>query len=339
MGAEQWLLDVRDLRTYFHTDDGTVKAVDGVSFSINPGQTVGLVGESGCGKTVTSQSILKIVPQPGRIESGAIWFRRPDGSVVDIASLDPWGRTIRSIRGKEIGFIFQEPMVSLSPVHSVGSQLCEVLRIHDRTMSKEAARSRAESLLTQVGLPNAAALLDSYIHQLSGGMRQRVMVALALSCGPRLLIADEPTTAVDVTIQAKNLALLTELIQQQRMALLLVTHDLGVIAEVADEVVVMYLGRVVERSPVKKLFHEPLHPYTQALLQSIPRADVKTAGDLSVIRGSVPDPYTRPPGCHFAPRCEEFIPGQCDAAEPALIAVNPEQEVRCILHAEERATV
>jgi peptide/nickel transport system ATP-binding protein len=350
----QPILEVRELRTYFFPDEGTVKAVDGASFEVYPGRTLGIVGESGCGKSVTAKSILRIVERPGRIVGGEIHLRYPDGlsspggapgptgtvrphggngrrSTVDLVKLDPTGQEIRRIRGGEIGLVFQEPMTSFSPVHTIGNQMLETIRFHTR-VDQTAARARAIEMLRLVGIPRPERRIDEYAFQLSGGLRQRAMIALALSCHPRILIADEPTTALDVTTQAQILDLLRQLQAQERMAVVLITHNLGVIAEMCDEVVVMYLGRVVERGSVDAIFHAPKHPYTRALLRSIPsiRAPVRTK--LPTIAGSIPHPYNRPSGCPFHPRCPDFIPGVCDRSEPSLRAVADGQAASCFLY-------
>src|SRR5512146_1917514 len=263
------LLSVHNLKTYFFQDEGTVKAVDGATFDVYPGKTLGIVGESGCGKSVTAQSILQIVDQPGRIVEGAIVLCRADGTVVDLTQLHPNSKEMRLIRGTEIGLVFQEPMTSFSPVHTVGNQIVEAIRLHCGVGERE-ARLKAVETLRQVGIPKPERRIDEYAFELSGGLRQRAMIAVALSCDPRLLIADEPTTALDVTTQAQILDLLRQMQEQRGMAIMLITHNLGVIAEMADDVVVMYLGRVVEQGPVDAIFHNARHPYTKALLQSIP---------------------------------------------------------------------
>ncbi|MCY3978061.1 MAG: ABC transporter ATP-binding protein, partial [Chloroflexi bacterium] len=263
------VLEVRDLRTYFHLTEGTLKAVDGVDFTIAPHQTVGIIGESGSGKSVTAQSILQIVPPPGAIETGEIILRRNDGSTVDVGKLDPRSRAIRAIRGAEVSMVFQEPMTSLSPVHTIGAQIVEAIRLHIES-DKKKAKELALDMINRVGISNPAQRFDEYPHQLSGGMRQRAMIAMALSCSPSLLIADEPTTALDVTVQAQILELMKELQAQFGMAIMYITHDLGVIAEIADEVNVMYLGRVVERASTVELFTNPRHPSTRRPLKSIP---------------------------------------------------------------------
>ena len=282
MNEDQLLLEVKNLRTYFFLGEGTVRAVDGADFGIGRGHTLGVVGESGCGKSVTALSVLRIVPSPGRIVEGEILFHRllrGDGSsvtqVVDLTALNPRGSEIRSIRGAEIAMVFQEPMTSLSPVHTIGNQIMEGITLHQE-VSKAEARERALGMLARVGMPQPSQTIDSYPHQLSGGMRQRGMIAMALSCNPSLLIADEPTTALDVTTEAQILELMRDLQQELGMAIMYITHDLGVIAEMAEEVVVMYLGKVVERADVDSLFYDPQHPYTRALLKSIPRIGRKS---------------------------------------------------------------
>jgi oligopeptide/dipeptide ABC transporter ATP-binding protein len=332
---QQPLLSVRNLKTYFFASEGLTRAVDGVSFDIYPGQTLGIVGESGCGKSVTARSILRIVERPGRIVDGQIILRRtaPDGrtSAVDLVRLDPEGREMHQIRGGEIALIFQEPMSSFSPVHTVGEQIVEAIRLH-RPLSKRAARERAVELLKLVGVPRPEGRLDEYAYQLSGGLRQRAMIAMALAADPKLLIADEPTTALDVTTQAQILDLLQELQERTGMAIMLITHDLGVIAQMADDVVVMYLGRVVEEGPVEAIFHAPKHPYTQALLRSIPDVQAEPRVKLPTISGSIPHPFNRPPGCPFHPRCPVALPGRCDRVVPELVTVAERHTVSCHLY-------
>jgi oligopeptide/dipeptide ABC transporter ATP-binding protein len=346
------LLAVRDLKTYFFQDDGLVKAVDGASFDVFAGRTLGIVGESGCGKSVTARSIMRIVDRPGRIVGGQILLRRDGKSVsrlvgksvrrrdhegaVDLVKLRADGAEMRAINGGEIGLIFQEPMTSFSPVHTVGNQIVEAIRLH-RRMSPKEARARAIELLRLVGVPRAEGRVDEYAHQLSGGLRQRAMIAMALAADPRLLIADEPTTALDVTTQSQILNLLLDLQERNGMAIMLITHDLGVIAEMADDVVVMYLGRVVEEGPVDDIFHAPKHPYTRALLRSIPSVDSPPRRKLPTISGSIPHPYNRPPGCPFHTRCPDFMPGLCNVVEPALAPVGAGQMAACFLYPEVRA--
>jgi peptide/nickel transport system ATP-binding protein len=328
------LLSVRGLKTYFFSDEGTVKAVDGASFDVYPGRTLGIVGESGCGKSVTARSILRIVEEPGRIVDGQILLRREaaGGDLdLDLVKLRPNGREIRSIRTGVIAYVFQEPMTSFSPVHTIGNQIVEAIQVH-RKVGKREARERGIELLRRVGIPRAQERMDEYAFQLSGGLRQRAMIAMALSCDPKLLIADEPTTALDVTTQAQILDLLWDLQEQNGMAIILITHNLGVVAEMADDVVVMYLGRVVEEGPVDDIFYAPKHPYTQLLLQSIPSVHSIPREKLPTISGSIPHPYSRPHGCPFHPRCPSFMRGVCDAHEPELLSVTERQSVSCFLY-------
>lgn len=333
------LLSVRNLETYFFADEGVTKAVDGASFDVYPGRTLGIVGESGCGKSVTARSILRIVEHPGRIVGGEILLRQigengPDPhSAVDLTTLGQNSRAMRAIRGDAISLVFQEPMTSFSPVHTIGNQIIEAIRVH-RRVSKQEARDRAVELLRRVGISRPEARLDEYAFQMSGGLRQRAMIAMALSCDPVLLIADEPTTALDVTTQAQILELLQELQQQNGMAIILITHNLGVVAETADDVVVMYLGRAVEQGPVDAIFYEPKHPYTKSLLRSIPSIDAPPRVPLPTIAGTIPHPFNRPPGCPFHPRCPSFMPGVCDKDEPAMRDVGPGQDAACFLYPE-----
>ncbi len=327
---DQPLLTIRGLKTYFRSDEGLVRAVDGLDLEIGHGQIVGMVGESGCGKSVTAQSILQVVPLPGRVEGGEILLNA-NGQSVDIATLDPKGKEIRKIRGLEISMIFQEPMTAFSPVHTVGNQIMEAIRVH-RDIDRAEARARALAMLSRVGIPKPDQRIDAYPYQLSGGMRQRAMIAMALCCRPKLLIADEPTTALDVTIQAQILDLIRELQGEMHMAVLLITHNLGVVAEVADEVVIMYLGKEVERAPVIELFENPLHPYTRQLLKSVPRPGVRHQGKLENIKGILPNPFHRPAGCPFHPRCPDFMPGTCDKQTPALEDMGKGHSVACFLH-------
>jgi peptide/nickel transport system ATP-binding protein len=292
---------------------------------------VGIVGESGCGKSVAARSILRIVERPGRIVSGSILWR-DNSHPIDLAQLDEEGEEIRAIRGGEIGLVFQEPMTSFSPVHTIGDQIAESLVLHRRLSSRD-ARARTIELLRRVGIPLPEQRVSAYPFQLSGGLRQRAMIAMALACEPKLLIADEPTTALDVTTQAQILDLLRRLQRENRMALMLITHNLGVVAEMADDVVVMYLGRVVEQGPVDAIFHDPKHPYTRALLGSIPSIDAPARGRLPTIAGSIPHPYNRPSGCPFHPRCQSYMAGTCESYAPRLAEVEPGHEVSCFLYA------
>ena len=329
--AREPLLSVRDLATHFPLDEGNVVAVDGVSFDLYEGQTLGIVGESGCGKSVTALSIMMALSRPGRIVNGEILYRKSPNEVVDLAALEPNGREMRAIRGAEIGYIFQEPMTAFSPVHTVGNQLIEAIRLH-QDIDKKEARSLAIELLRQVEVPLAEQRLDAYSWELSGGLRQRVMIAAVMASNPRVLIADEPTTALDVTTQAQILDLMRSLQQQSGMSIIMITHDLGVIAEMADHVAVMYLGKVVESAPVDDIFHAPKHPYTRALLRSIPKIETEAEEELATISGTVPHAYSRPEGCLFHPRCPEFMAGTCDAHPPALTAVSPDHDVSCFLY-------
>jgi oligopeptide/dipeptide ABC transporter ATP-binding protein len=319
------LLEVKDLHVSFFLTEGTIRAVNGVSFQVERGKTLGIVGESGCGKSVTARAILNMVRRPGRILSGEINYYGQSDTPVNLAQLNPTGRDIRRIRWGEIAMIFQEPMTSLSPVHTIGNQMVEALRLH-LNMDKQEAAQRAVQLLDRVGLPQPDQLLQRYRHELSGGMRQRVMIAMALSCNPKLLIADEPTTAVDVTTQAQILNLMRDLQDEYGMAIIFITHALGVIAEIADTVVVMYLGEEAEVAPVDAIYHNPGHPYTQALLRSIPRHDMKL-DRLHTIEGNVPDPMNMPDGCKFHPRCPHYIPDQC--ADPPYHQIGDQHWVRC----------
>ena len=326
------LIEVQDLHTHFFTDDGVIRAIDGVSFEVGRGRTLCIVGESGCGKSVTGRSILRIVDRPGRIVSGRIIYRPEGAAPVDITALSPMSRTMREIRGGEIGMIFQEPMTALGPVQTIGKQIGETIRIH-QGVSKKEARARTIALLRRVGIPSPETRIDAYPFQLSGGLRQRAMIALGLSCSPKLLIADEPTTALDVTTQAVILDLIKELQDETGLAVMFITHDLGVVAEIADDVAVIYLGRVVEKAPVDTLFSAPRHPYTRALMRSIPRLG-GSREPLASIRGIVPNPFRRPTGCPFHPRCDSFMPGKCDVIEPAETLLPDGTRVRCLLYSD-----
>jgi peptide/nickel transport system ATP-binding protein len=338
------LIEVKNLQTYFHLAEGVVRAVDGVDLSIRRGRTLGVVGESGCGKSMTAHSIMRIVPSPGQIQGGQILFHRQrgeDGSrsvteAIDLAQLKASGKEMRDIRGNEISMVFQEPMTALSPVLSVGHQIMEAVVLHQQ-VSKSTAREIAIDILARVKMPNPERIVDNYPFELSGGMRQRAVIAMALSCSPSLLIADEPTTALDVTTEAQILDLMRDLQQDLDMAIMYITHNLGVIAEMADEVAVMYLGRVVEQGPVESIFFSPKHPYTQGLLQSIPHLDEVLKTDkadrrLWTIKGVVPDPYTRLKGCPFHPRCPECIAGVCDQDVPPVVESEPGHIVACHLY-------
>ncbi|OGA15331.1 MAG: dipeptide/oligopeptide/nickel ABC transporter ATP-binding protein [Betaproteobacteria bacterium RIFCSPLOWO2_02_FULL_66_14] len=319
------LLEIRGLTVQFATDDGIVHAVDGVDLGVDRGETLGVVGESGCGKSVTALSVMKLIPMPpGRIVSGEILWQGRD--LVPLGSDE-----MRAIRSKEIAIVFQEPMTSLNPVYTVGDQVAEVIRLHER-LSRRAAMDKAVEMLRLVHIPHPERRIRDYPHQFSGGMRQRVMIAMALACDPRLLIADEPTTALDVTIQAQILDILSELKSRMGMAVMLITHAMGVIAETAQRVAVMYAGKVVEEAPVKELFGAPRHPYTQGLIRSIPRIDTAVVGRkrLEAISGSVPPLVDPPPGCRFAPRCPHAR-AECLAETPPLRVVAPGHKVACVL--------
>lgn len=320
------LLEVKNLKTYFYTEDGTVRAVDGVDFSIYPGEVLGIVGESGCGKSVTSLSIMRLISVPGKIVEGEINF---DGKNLVTATEEE----MMQVRGNRISMIFQQPQSALNPVFRAGDQISEVLNIH-QDFGKEAGRERAVELLKLVGIPEPDRRADSFPHELSGGMSQRVMIAMALACVPDLLIADEPTTALDVTIQAQILDLMRDMKNQLGSAMMLITHDLGVIAEMANRVVVMYAGEIVEESPVATLFDKPLHPYTQGLIGSIPvLGEIRER--LDVIPGSVPNLISLPPGCRFAPRCRARVEHNltvCTDQHPGLVEVSEGHKVRCWLY-------
>ncbi len=324
------LLEVQNLQTQFPTKDGIVKAVDDVSFFIDEGELLGLVGESGCGKSITALSIMRLISHPGKIVGGSINFK---GRELTIASENE----MRAIRGNDIAMIFQDPMTSLNPVYTVGEQIAEALRLH-RNLNKKDAWDAAISAMEEVAIPSPSRRVNDYPHQLSGGMRQRVMIAMALACGPELLIADEPTTALDVTIQAQILELLNELRETRQLAILLITHDLGVVAETADRVCVMYTGKIVEESPVDDMFEDPKHPYTRGLLNSVPKlTDIDSEKEvrLSTIEGVVPSPTELPPGCHFAPRCA-FKKDICELGDIELRQIDENIKVRCVLFEDER---
>lgn len=319
------LLEVTNLQTHFPTRAGLVKAVNDVSFTVSEGELVGLVGESGCGKSITALSIMRLIYPPGKIAAGSIRFK---GEELTTATDD----RMREIRGNDIAMIFQDPMTSLNPVYTVGEQIAEALRLH-RKLDKKAAWSAAIDAMREVSIPSPERRASDYPHQLSGGMRQRVMIAMALACDPELLIADEPTTALDVTIQAQILELLDSLRQTRKLAVLLITHDLGVVAETADRVCVMYTGKIVEESDVNQLFADPKHPYTRGLLHSVPKltaAEVERQSRLQTIEGTVPSPTELPAGCHFAPRCAFRMP-ECTRHEIPLFELEHGVKVRCLL--------
>jgi peptide/nickel transport system ATP-binding protein len=336
------LLKVEDLRAYFFMDEGTVKAVDGVSFEVFPGKVVGIVGESGCGKSVTMKAVLQILEPSARIVSGKVTLRSRFNSLdpnspeelVELTRLHPNSRKIRKIRGSEIALIPQEPMAAFSPVHTVGDQIMETILLH-QDVSRRQARQIAIDVFRSVGISMPEQRIDAYSWELSGGLRQRAIIAMALSCNPRLLIADEPTTAIDVTTQAQILKLLRKLQEERQTSIIFITHDLGVIAQMADEVVVMYLGMVMEKGPVHTIFKAAKHPYTQALLRSIPSVQSTPRLKLPTIAGSIAHPFNRPSGCPFHPRCAHFMRGVCDASQPALAPVAEGHYVSCFLYSSE----
>ena len=314
------ILKVKDLKTYFYTEEGIVPAIDGLDFELEKGETLAIVGESGCGKSVTSQSILQIVPiPPGKIESGEIYYNDED-------LLKKSEKEMQKIRGNEISMIFQEPLTSLNPVFTIGKQICDILKLHQK-MNKKEARERALEMLKKVRIPSPEQVLDEYPHQLSGGMRQRAMIAMALACNPSILIADEPTTALDVTIQAQIIHLLQELKEGNQMSIILITHDMGVVAQIAQNVLVMYAGQAVEYADVRQIFAEPLHPYTLGLLKSIPSVHDKK-DELYSIRGSIPSPKEYPEGCRFSLRCDEAC-DKCRSQMPPLKELPDGRKVRC----------
>ncbi|MBU8919166.1 ABC transporter ATP-binding protein [Neobacillus sp. 114] len=325
MGATETLLEVKNLHTHFYTENGVVPSVNGVSFSINKGETVGIVGESGCGKSVTSLSILQLVDESGKIVNGEILFEGED-----LTSFSK--KQMRKIRGNKISMIFQEPLTSLNPVFTIGSQITEAIQLH-QNVTKQEAKQKAIEMLKRVGIPRAEKLYYSFPHLLSGGMRQRVMIAMALSCNPQLLIADEPTTALDVTIQAQILNLMKDLIKEYQTSIIMITHDLGVVAEMVDRVIVMYAGQIVEHNNVFDLFKNPLHPYTKGLLNSTPKIH-ELKDQLESIEGNVPIPSELPLGCKFHPRCP-FAMDKCQSQEPPLMELAHGAQVRCWLHEEQ----
>lgn len=342
---DQPLLRVENLKAYFFADEGIVKAVDGVSFNVFPGKVVGIVGESGCGKSVTMKAILRILERSAKIVSGKVTLRSrlnsedPDSpeELIELTNLHPNSKTLRKIRGGELALIPQEPMAAFSPVHTVGSQIMETILLH-QDVSKEEARQIAINVFRAVGISMPEQRIDAYSWELSGGLRQRAIIAMALSCNPRLLIADEPTTAIDVTTQAQILKLLRSLQEERQMAIIFITHDLGVIAQMADEVVVMYLGMVMEKGPVNAIFKNAQHPYTQALLRSIPSVQSESRVKLPTIAGSIAHPFNRPAGCPFHPRCRHFMRGVCDVNQPRLVEMGTEHYVSCFLYSSEAAS-
>lgn len=308
------ILQVEDLRTYFYLDEGEVRAVDGVSFSMERGKALAIVGESGCGKSVTAYSILRLIQRPGKIVAGKIFLHPKDGASIEMVSLDDRSEILFHVRGGLVSMIFQEPMTALSPVHTIGNQICEAVLLH-QDVTKEEAAARAVEMLGKVGMPNPESRLDQYPFEMSGGMRQRIVIAMALACNPELLIADEPTTALDVTIQAQIVDLMKRLQQEMGTSVILITHDLGVVAQFADEIAVMYLGRIVEQADTRSIIKKPRHPYTIALLRSLPSLS-RSHERLPSIEGSVPSLTEIPPGCPFHPRCPYMQTGKCNVGGP-----------------------
>jgi peptide/nickel transport system ATP-binding protein len=354
------LIEIRDLHVEFNVRLGIVKAVDGLDLDIRRGQTMGVIGESGCGKSITARAILKMIPKPGKVTGGTInYYRQKKANgkaesvdIIDLTRVDPDSELIRQIRGGEIGMIFQEPMSSLTPVYTAGTHINEAVSLHHlmplkklgdqmaetiaahRKVTKQEGRDIAIDMLRRVGIPKPNERVDSYPHQLSGGQRQRVMIAIALSCEPAMLIADEPTTALDVSIEAQILDIMRELQESVNMAIMFITHNLGVIAEMANEITVMYMGKQVERAKAEKLFYDAKHPYTIALLKSVPKVGRKTSERLASIEGMVPDPFNLPTGCVFHPRCPSFMPGKCDQIVPTWKQIGDDHWVRCLLYEE-----
>ncbi len=327
------LLEVKKLQVHFATDEGLIEAVRDVSFEIKRGETVAIVGESGCGKSVMARAILRIVPAPGRIVEGRVNYYR-DGRAIELTALEEKGPEIRAIRGADIAMIFQEPMATFSPVHTIGNQINEAIILH-QGINQASATAQTLDILNRVGMPRPSRIIHRYPHQLSGGMLQRAMIAMALSCRPQLLIADEPTTALDVTTQAQILRLLYDLQREFNMAILFITHDLSVVSQFADRVEVMYLGEVVESTDVITLFEDPKHPYTRALLNSIPQTGAGRGQRLQSIAGAIPNPLHRPSGCLFHPRCDSFQPGICDLVSPKEIDIDRGHRARCVLYDEQ----
>lgn len=338
------IVSIRNLHIHFHTDIGVARALNGVNLDVPRGKVLGVVGESGCGKSVMALSVMRLVPHPGRIAKGEIWLSRQRNAAsgngteihedINLAALERNGPEIRRIRGAELAMIFQEPMTSLNPSYTVGNQIMEAVVLHQKTTMHE-AHKHAVDMLDRVGMPNAKAVVSRYPHELSGGMRQRAMIAMALSCTPSMLIADEPTTALDVTTEAQILDVMRDLQDALGMTIMFITHNLGVVAQMCDEVAVMYLGRVVERATIEDIFYNPAHPYTQALLHSIPRAGSRMRERLKPIRGMVPDPYAETVGCAFYPRCDQAIPDKCGVKWPVNHTIGPTHTVRCYLYTDE----
>ena len=331
---EEYILQVKNLQTYFYMDTGVLKAVDDVTFNLKRHETIGIIGESGCGKSVTSHSIMRTIQPPGKIVGGEILYSDGERPAVDLIKENPDGKYMRSLRGAQISMIFQEPMASLSPVYTIGAQMVEAILVHQPKKDKAAAKARSIEMLAKVGMPHPEQRFGDYPHQLSGGMCQRAMIALALINSPEILIADEPTTALDVTVQAQITELMKELQKQMGMSIVYITHDMGVIAEMADSIAVMYLGRIVESASTKEIFSNPLHPYTQRLLKSMPVLGKKTGSRLETINGNVPVPLNLPPECGFCSRCTEARE-RCRREIPPLIEIKPGHSVRCFKYGPE----
>jgi len=331
------LIRITNLKVSFPLDEGTVQALDGIDLSIRKGHVVGIVGESGCGKSITARSILRIIPSPGKIDQGEILLKTtlgsPDGDeqVIDLAKIDPDSDLLRQVRWGEISMIFQEPMTSFSSYHTLGDQISEAVLVH-RKITKKDARELAIQMLERVGIPNASTRVNQYPHEFSGGMRQRAMIAMALICNPSMLIADEPTTSLDVTIQAQMLELMRDLRMDFGSSIMFITHNLGVIAQIADEVCIMYMGKIVERGTVSNIFHDPKHPYTVDLLQAIPKITGKVKERLVAIEGNVPSPFERISGCPFHPRCGRVLQGVCDTQVPGEIDFGKGHKAVCHLY-------
>jgi oligopeptide/dipeptide ABC transporter ATP-binding protein len=329
---EEYILQINDLKTYFMLDEGTLKAVNGVNLHLNRKEVLGIIGESGCGKSVMAQSILQIVEYPGEIVSGEIYYKYSNGEIIDLAKQKPKGKYMREFRGKEISMIFQEPMASFSPAYTIGDQIVETITVHHPEIKAEKAREIAVDMLAEVGMPNPAQRIDDYPHQLSGGMCQRAMIAMALVNKPLILIADEPTTALDVTVQAQITELMKNLQDQFNMSIIYITHDMGVIAEMADNIAVMYLGRIVEYASCQEIFLNPLHPYTVSLLKSIPKIGRKSRQRLSTIPGNVPIPLNLPEECGFYSRCSQAKEGLCNKNIPPSVEVATGHWVSCFIY-------
>lgn len=328
------IISVKDLKTYFYTNQRCNKAINGVSMDIRRGKTLCIVGESGCGKSVTATSIMQLLPKLSRIEQGEIVYHSGDErGDIRIDQLDKNGKEMRALRGKDIAMIFQDPMTALNPVYTIGWQIQEMIRSHEKNVSKQEARERALKLLTDMGIPNPQKRIDQYPHEFSGGMRQRAMIAMAMSCNPKVLIADEPTTALDVTIQAQIFELMDYLKKEHDTAIMMITHDMGVVCELADDVAVMYMGNIIESGTAEEVLSKPAHPYTRALLKSIPILGKGADQDINPIKGSTPDPFHRPSGCQFAPRCD-YACDACNACMPDEAIVDGTHMVRCARYQE-----